>query len=222
MSLAAQRSVAASPEEPVEGEVGEEVCYIVDDDAAVRESLEFLISSGGVAVAGFDTPAEFLEVIGAESRGCVLLDLRLPGMSGFEVLAAMKRRGVGLPVIMISGHGDIPAAVRAMRGGAIDFVPKGQASDDSLLQRVRDAMIRDRHRGRGDRQREEALRRYERLTPREREVMARVVAGAMNKEVAADLGLRDKTIEAHRKHVMEKMEAGSLAELVRLAVAMEE
>lgn len=204
-----------------ETEEAASVCYVVDDDAAVRESLAFLVESDEIEVRQFEKPAAFLDAVEPESRGCVLLDLRLPEMNGLEVQAELKRRGVGLPVIMISGHGDIPTAVRAVKAGALDFISKSQASEELLLDKVREAMELDRNCECRDRQGSMARANYARLTRRERQVMKRVAQGAMNKEIAAELDLSEKTIEVHRKHAMEKMEAQSLAELVRLAVAME-
>lgn len=196
--------------------------YVVDDDKAVRDSLCWLIESVGMRVETFASAREFLDRCDAgEMRGCLVADVRLPGVSGLDLQENLRRRGLHLPTIIITGHGDVPIAVRAMKGGALDFIEK-PFSDQVLLDRVREALTRD------ERYRELALRhdeiaqRYERLSRREREVMELVVQGRLNKQIAADLDLSHKTIEVHRAHAMEKMEADSLADLVRMAVVLEE
>ncbi|MEM9296430.1 MAG: response regulator [Planctomycetota bacterium] len=194
--------------------------YVLDDDAAVRESIEWLLEVEGLPARLFASAPELLEVLRPETQGCVIADLRLPGMSGLEMLDAMKARGLEQPVVFITGHGDVSAAVHAMRCGAVDFIEK-PFSDELLLTRVREALQLDQaQRDQRDR-RAGVLARIARLTPREREVMSHVVRGRLNKQIAAELGLSHKTVEVHRAHVMEKTHARSLAELVRMAVLVE-
>lgn len=191
--------------------------YVVDDDKAVRESLRWLLESVGLRVALYASADAFLTSYTPQMAGCLVVDVRLPGMSGLDLQQTLTHRGVRLPVIVITGHGDVPVAVRAMKAGAIDFIEK-PFSDQTLLDRVRYGLELD---ARQRTQESEELRlrqRLSRLTPREREVMHMVVRGKLNKQIASDLGLSHKTIEVHRAHVMEKMEADSVAMLVRMAM----
>lgn len=196
--------------------------YVVDDDHAVRESLQWLIESVGLPVETFDSAKAFLtRCETGPVRGCLVVDVRLPGVSGLDLQDQLRERGLYLPTIVITGHGDVPVAVRAMKAGALDFIEK-PFSDQTLLDRIREAMDKDEQlhalRARCD----VLVERYDRLTNREREVMQLVVAGRLNKQIAAELGLSHKTIEVHRAHVMDKMQADSLADLVRMAVVLEE
>lgn len=195
--------------------------FVVDDDPGVRDSLQFLLESVGHRVESFENAAEVIDRCRQPVAGCLVADLRLPGMSGLDLFDQLVAMGVKLPTIVITGHGDVTAAVRAMKAGAIDFIEK-PFSDQALLDRVRVALELDlKHRELAEQ--ESMIRtRYNGLTPREVQVMASVVEGKLNKQIAAELGLSHKTIEVHRAHVMEKMRAGSLAELVRMAVAIEE
>lgn len=196
--------------------------YVVDDDKAVRDSLRWLIESGGVRVETFASAREFLDRCDAgEVQGCLVADVRLPGISGLDLQENLRQRGLYLPTIVITGHGDVPLAVRAMKAGALDFIEK-PFSDQVLLDRIREALSTDERYRELAAQREEIVERYERLSRREREVMQLVVRGRLNKQIAAELGLSHKTIEVHRAHAMEKMEGDSLAELVRMAVVLEE
>ena len=191
--------------------------FVVDDDADVRESLCWLIESVGWAVEAFPNASACLERLTADSRGCLVADLRLPGMSGLDMHDALRERGVALPTLIITGHGDVTAAVRALKNGCLDFIEK-PFSDQTLLDRVRIALDNDEQ-CRSERERLQSVQaRLNRLTPREQEVMSLVVHGKLNKQIASDLGLSHKTIEVHRAHVMEKMQAGSLADLVRMAM----
>ncbi len=193
------------------------VVFVVDDDPAMRDSLRWLIESTGLQVETFPDAQSFLGRIGPEQPGCLVLDVRMPGMSGLDLQAELVRRGIGLPTIVVTGHAEVPMAVQAVKAGAIDFIEK-PFSDQLLLDRVRQGIDRDR-RERDDRARRgEVLRRMGLLTHREREVLELVVAGKPNREIAATLGLSPKTVEVHRAHVMEKMQASSVAELVRLAL----
>ena len=191
--------------------------FVVDDDEAMRESLTWLIESVGLNVETFSSADEFLKYYYPGRPGCLLLDVRMPGMSGLELQAHLQSQQVTIPVIIITGHGDVPMAVRAMKSGVIDFIEK-PFNDEQLLESIRNALSID------DTQRDEqafkadVASRLAQLTPRESEVMDMVTAGKSNKEIANALGVSAKTVEAHRAKVMEKMEAGSLAELVRLVV----
>ncbi len=200
---------------PPEGTV-----FVVDDDAAMRDSLRWLIESVGLRVEAFATADDFLARHDPERPGCLVLDVRMPGMSGLELQDELARLDVRLPAIVITGHADVPMAVRAVKGGALDFLQK-PFSDQVLLDRIRQALDLDRRRRRAAAQRRDALRRRELLTAREREVMDRIVAGKSNRVIAAELGLSPKTVEVHRAHVMEKMQVATLAELIRLAVLLE-
>ena len=191
--------------------------YIVDDDEAVRGSLRFLIRSVGLLAQVYDSAVEFLKSYDPRQPGCLLLDVRMPGMSGLDLQQELNRRGATIPVVFITGHGDVPMAVAAMQHGAFDFLQK-PFRDQDLLDRVQRAMVRDSEsRGRLA-ARAEILARLAALTPREAEVMRLVTSGKANKVVGAELGVSQRTVEIHRAHVMEKMRAGSLAELVRMVL----
>jgi len=191
--------------------------YIVDDDAEMRETLRSLVSSVNLPVETYASAQEFLETQNGDRAGCLVVDLRMPGLSGIDLQEELAARGAKLPVIIISGYGDVPTAARAMRAGAIDFLEK-PISRQLLLDRVREGLDVDRQRRRAEGERAEIAGRVARLTPRERQVMEMVVSGNTNKVIAIDLGLCEKTVEVHRAHVMEKMKVQSLAELVRLAM----
>jgi FixJ family two-component response regulator len=193
----------------------EPTVYVVDDDAAVRNSLRFLIESAGFRVSTFASAREFLVGYDSDTPGCLVLDVRLPGSSGLDLQQQLVAEGLTIPVIIVTGHGDVPIAVRAMRTGAIDFIEKPY-DDQVLLDRIRHAVDLDIKNRRDRTQRQEILARLALLTPREREVLEGVVSGSANKQIAGDLGISTKTVEAHRAHVMEKMRVESLAELVRL------
>lgn len=196
------------------------VVYVVDDDADVRDSLCWLIESVGRSVEAFGSADAFLARVGAgPMAGCVVADLRLPGMSGLEMVEQMQAAGVALPVIMITGHGDVSAAVRAFKTGCIDFIEK-PFSDQALLERIRAAIEIDAEQQRDQTKQADIHERLDKLTPREQQVMSMVVVGKLNKQIASELGLSHKTVEVHRAHVMNKMGAASLAELVRMATAV--
>ncbi|MEQ8315929.1 MAG: response regulator transcription factor [Phycisphaerales bacterium] len=193
--------------------------FIVDDDPSMRDSLRWLIESVGLNVEPFSNADAFLEEFSGDAPGCLVLDVRMPGTSGMELLDMLKGRGVKLPIIMISGHGDVPMAVQALKRGAIDFLEK-PFRDQELLEQISRAIEVDEER-RSQAASVAGIRgRLEKLTPREREVMELVVDGYANKQVAAKLGLSEKTIEVHRSRVMSKMRARTLPCLVKMAVAV--
>jgi FixJ family two-component response regulator len=190
--------------------------YLVDDEPAVRKALGRLLRSAGIEVATFGSAEEFLGALEEEAAGCALLDVAMPGLDGLALQETLARRGIDLPVLFLTGHGDIPMSVRAMKAGASDFLTK-PVDGKALVAAVRRALERGRSLARARREDAEIHRRLASLTPREREVLQGVVSGRLNKQIAADLGISEKTVKVHRGRVMEKMNAPSLAELVRLA-----
>ncbi len=193
--------------------------FVVDDDDAVRNSLRLLLKSAGLQAEIFGSAPEFLAKYEAAQPGCVLLDVRMPGMSGLEMQHELNLRGATIPVIFITGHGDIPMAVEAMQHGAFDFLQK-PFRDQELLDRVQRGLTRDAENRARLRHTDRIRERLASLSPREREVLELVTQGKANKMVAGDLGVSQRTVEIHRAHVMQKMEAGSLAELVRMMMAV--
>ncbi len=191
--------------------------FVVDDDPAIRESLRWLIESVGLNVKMFTTAYEFLEGYDPSLPGCLVLDIRMPGMSGLDLQNELAARQFSIPVLIITGHAEVPVAVRAMKAGALDFIEK-PFSDQLLLDRIRRAIEKDTESRRAHSQRAEVAARLAQLTPREREVMDLVIAGKANKVIASELGLSPKTVEVHRAHVMKKMQVDSLADLVRLGM----
>jgi FixJ family two-component response regulator len=191
--------------------------FVVDDDPAMRSSLRWLIESVGLSVVTCANAREFLDLYRPEQPGCLLLDVRMPGMSGLDLQAELGFRSITLPIIIITGYAEVPIAVRAMKAGALDFIEK-PFSDEALLQRIRKAISLDATRRRIDFERKSIASRLEQLTARERDVLNGVILGKSNKVIASELRLSTKTVEAHRAHVMEKMQAASLAELVRLSL----
>ncbi len=192
------------------------VVYVVDDDEAVRDSLSVLLRSVGYQAQTFESAVEFLESFDADQHGCLVADIRMPGMSGLDLQAALNKDGSELPIIFITGHGDVPMAVDAMKSGALDFIQK-PFRDQDLLDRINQALQADSERRQSCEERSVVRARLAALTPREREVMDRVVKGQANKVIALDLGVSQRTVEIHRARVMQKMHARSLAELVTLA-----
>jgi FixJ family two-component response regulator len=199
----------------------EPVVYVVDDDQAVRDSLRWLIESIGHQVNTYGNAQTFLDDYDPDRPGCIVLDVRMPGMSGLDLQDRLRERSIQIPIIVITGHGDVPMAVRAMKSGALDFVEK-PFSDQVLLERIQQALDLDsEYREKYQRIRDIATR-HASLTPREREVMDQVVAGHANKVIAYELGVSMKTVEAHRGKVMRKMKARSLSDLVQMAQALKE
>jgi two-component system, LuxR family, response regulator FixJ len=193
--------------------------YVVDDDDGMRRALDTLLSTVGYKTAVFSRPSEFLANFKAESPGCLVLDIRMPDMSGLELQQHLNRIGSMLPVIFITGHGDVPMAVQAMKEGAFEFVQK-PFRDQDLLDRINHALKQDAENRNTVARRAEVLHRLESLTPRERQVMDLVVDGAANKVIAIDLDLSERTVEIHRAKVMEKMGARSVAHLVKLHLTL--
>ena len=192
------------------------IVFVVDDDEGMRQSLKNLIGSVGLRVEAFASAQEFLRSKLTDMPGCLVLDVRLPGLSGLDLQKRMVEAGIEIPIIFITGHGDIPMTVRAMKAGAMEFLTK-PFRDQDLLDAIQQALDRDRAARKQRTQINELHNRLDSLTPREREVMGLVVAGLLNKQIAGELGTSETTIKIHRHQVMEKMGAGSLAELVRMA-----
>ena len=191
------------------------IVFVVDDDPSVRRSTERLLRSAGLKVQTFSSAREFLASHRPEGPACLVLDVRMPGLSGMELQRELTQSGIDIPIIFITAHGDIPMTVRAMKAGAVEFLTK-PFSSRGLLDAVRAAIERDRT-ARMERSETEGLRkRYEQLTPREREVMPLIASGMLNKQVAGELATTERTIKFHRAHIMQKMKAESLADLVRM------
>jgi len=206
--------VSPSPSNP------DQTIYVVDDDEALRDSLLWMLESNGYRATGFASAEAFLAAHGPAMTGCLVLDVRMPGMSGLELFEALRARHSTLPVVFITGHGDVPMAVLALKKGASDFIEK-PFNDREMLVLIEQCLARERE-NRGRLQQEAAVAlRLTHLTNREREVLELIVAGRLNKQIADDLGISIKTVEVHRARVMEKMGANSLAELVQAVVAQE-
>lgn len=188
--------------------------FVVDDDEAMCESVQWLLESEGLAAVTFDSAEAFLEAYTPTQPGCLVLDVRMRGMSGLDLHAKLVEEGIAIPVIIITGHGDVPMAVRAVKAGVVDFLEK-PVHDQVLLEKIRQALERDAHTRRELEERRVAAEHLASLTPRERQVLELVVAGRANKQVAAQLRIAEKTVEVHRKRVMQKMEVHNVVDLVR-------
>ena len=194
----------------------EALVFVVEDDAALRASLQDLLASVGLRVAAFASAQEFLRSPRPQAPSCLVLDVRLPGVSGLELQQRLAADDTAIPIIFMTGHGDIPMSVQAMKAGAVEFLTKPFREQD-LLDAVHQALARDRE-ARAQQAERAALRcRFDALTPRQQEVMARMVAGLLTKQIAGELGTSEATVKTHRKHVMTKMRANSLADLIRIA-----
>ena len=195
----------------------EPVIYVIDDDEAVRQSIEFLLKTVGITVHGFDSAKAFFEVLPQIEHGCVVTDVRMPEITGIDVLREVSEKKPGLPVIVITGHGDVPLAVEAMKLGAVDFLEK-PFDDDLLIESVRAALSRDADTTKRKAEIAEINEKLNGLSKREREVLEGLVAGKPNKTIAFDLGISPRTVEIYRANLMTKMSANSLSDLVRMAM----
>ncbi|MHC4696195.1 MAG: response regulator transcription factor [Planctomycetota bacterium] len=194
----------------------EQTVFVVDDDPSIRRGLRRLIESVGLTVEEYATAEEFLTGYDAARSGCLVLDVRMPGLSGLDLQETLAAREITLPIVFITAYGDVPMTARAMKAGAVDFIPK-PFNEQALLEAIHRATAQDAEHRREHARRTEVMHRVERLTPREREVLTAVVAGKPNKRIAAELGISEKTVKIHRAAGMGKMQADSLPELVVLA-----
>ena len=196
------------------------VVFVVDDDSSIREAIESLVKLAGIRVETFGTAQEFLRNERPDLPGCIVLDVELPGLSGLDLQRELAAHGIKLPIIFITGYGDIPMSVRAMKAGALEFLTK-PFRDQDLLNAIQQALERDRATRQHSREIAELRERFDVLTSREREVMSLVVAGLLNKQIGFELGISEITVKIHRGRVMNKMGAQSLAELVRMTERLE-
>jgi len=194
----------------------EPTVFLVDDEASVLKALSRLLRSAGLKVETFRSPEEFLQRHDLDAPGCLVLDVAMPGLNGLEVQQFLAAKGTELPIVFLTGRGDIPMGIRAMKRGAVDFLTK-PTNDEDLLAAIRAGIDKDRANRQAGSKRSKIQQQLARLTPREREVLHHIIAGKLNKQVAADLGVVEKTIKVHRARVMKKMNVRSLAELVRVA-----
>jgi two-component system response regulator FixJ len=195
----------------------EAVVHVIDDDDAVRESLAFLLETADYAVRAYESATAFLAEVDQAQPGCIITDVRMPGMTGLELVRTLNERGSTMPVIVITGHGDVPLAVEAMREGVVDFIEK-PFSDDTILGSLSTAFARSRGQSAQVGERTEIRKRLASLSGRERQVLDGLLAGQANKVVAIELGISPRTVEVYRANLMSKMQAGSLSELVRMAL----
>src|SRR5215471_10818457 len=195
------------------------IVHVIDDDEAVRDSVEFLLRTSGIAASTYDSASAFLKALPTAGFGCIITDVRMPGISGIDLLRRLAEMRVKMPVIVITGHGDVPLAVEAMKIGAVDFLEK-PFEDELLLGSVRAALNRSQENAARDAERVEMEARLSTLTNREREVLEGLVAGKPNKVIAFDLAISPRTVEIYRANVMTKMDAASLSELVRMALVI--
>jgi RNA polymerase sigma factor (sigma-70 family) len=191
------------------------VVFVVDDDPSVRSSLKFLLSSVGLQVESFESAETFLQTKPPDAPSCLVLDVRLRGLSGLDFQHELAAKNIRIPIVFVTGHGDIPMSVRAMKAGAIEFLTKPYRDQD-LLDAVRVALERDRARREQEKDLTDLRQRFDSLTPREQEVISMVVSGMLNKQIAGELGTAENTVKVHRSRAMEKMNAQSFADLVRM------
>jgi two-component system, LuxR family, response regulator FixJ len=191
--------------------------FVVDDDSGVRSSIRMLLKSIGIAATSLASAQEFLDAFDSSQPGCLVLDIRMPGMSGMELQQQLSLQGAIIPVIFITGHGDIPMAVEAMQHGAFDFLQK-PFRDQDLIDRIQKALARDRETRTALQKHSQIREKLESLTPREKDVLRLLIKGQQNKVMAAELGLSQRTVEIHRAHIMDKTGANSLAQLVRMVL----
>lgn len=201
--------------------IGQAIVYVVDDDEAMRDSIRWLLESVGLDSVMFASANEFLQGVDPRRHGCILLDVRMPGISGMELLENLKSRGIFQPVIIITGHGDVPMAVRALKHGAFDFIQK-PFNGQELLDRVHNAIKLDMEKHQQYRQREILRSHFEALTPREKEIMELVVAGDSSKVIGQKLGISHRTVDIHRGNIMRKLNITSIAELVQGRLALQD
>src|ERR1700747_3425278 len=194
---------------------GAAIVFVVDDDPSVRSSLKFLLSTVGLQVESFDSADAFLHRKPSDTPSCLVLDVRLPGLSGLDFQGELAARKIRIPIVFLTGHGDIPMSVRAMKAGAVEFLPK-PFRDQDLLDAVRIALERDRARREQEKEVADLQQRFNSLSPREQEVISMVVSGMLNKQIAGQLGTAENTVKVHRSRAMEKMNAQTFADLVRM------
>ena len=214
--MVTQRSSSAKPVESTD----QPIVFVVDDDASMRQALARLLQSVQLRVEVFASPQEFLQSERPNVPSCLVLDVRLPGLSGLDFQAELAKADIRIPIVFITGHGDIPMSVRAMKAGAVDFLAK-PFRDQDLLDAVTAAIQRDQKRREHENAMTDLRAHFSSLTPREREIMALVASGLMSKQIAAEVGLSEITVKVHRSHLMKKMGARSVADLVRMAGALE-
>jgi two-component system, LuxR family, response regulator FixJ len=198
----------------------QEIVHVIDDDAALRDSVRLFLTNEGLSVKTYASATEFLSALDGAAVGCVVTDVRMPGMSGMDLLAHLASRSLALPVVVVTGHADVPLAVRAMKQGAVDLLEKPFRAED-LIGAVRRALVSGRGSQTNDAQTREAMARLATLSVRENEVLDRLIRGQPNKIIAHEMGISPRTVEVHRANVMKKTQAGSLSELVRMFLNLE-
>ncbi|KEF32882.1 Two-component nitrogen fixation transcriptional regulator FixJ [Marinobacter nitratireducens] len=199
----------------------QQTVFVVEDDEAVRDSLELLLKSDGKPVKTYENAAAFLEDYSDKMAGCIVLDIRMPGMDGMELQKKLNEKHSILPIIFVTGHGDVPMAVDAMKEGAVDFIQKPYR-EEALLEKIEAALEQDREQRKSLDEKQEIIRRVKSLTPREHEIMDRMIAGQANKVIAIELEISQRTVEIHRSRVMHKMGTHSLAHLVRMVLSVKD
>ncbi|MDO3722743.1 response regulator FixJ [Marinobacter sp. chi1] len=199
----------------------QQTVYVVEDDEAVRDSLELLLKSDGKSVKPYENAMAFLKDYSDQMAGCIVLDIRMPGMDGMELQKKLNEKHSILPIIFVTGHGDVPMAVDAMKEGAVDFIQKPYR-EEALLEKIEAALAQDREQRKSLDEKQEIIRRIKTLTPREHEIMDRMIAGQANKVIAIELEISQRTVEIHRSRVMHKMGTHSLAHLVRMVLSVKD